>query len=79
MKAKGSFDLDDSDETKELIKKVVSGTDVKGAIKEARSVFEESKDSGEFDAAMNNTICPYCGETIKPGQKFCSMYGKPLK
>jgi hypothetical protein len=79
MKAKGSFDLDDSDETKDLIKRVVKDTDVQGAIKEAQSVFDESKSSGEFDAAKNNMICPYCGETIQPEQKFCSMYGKPLK
>lgn len=79
MKAKGSFNLDDSDDTKELIKKVVRNTDVEGVIKEARKVFDESKESGEFAAAQNNTICPYCGETIKPEQKFCSVYGKPLK
>lgn len=79
MKAKGSFDLDDSDDTKELIEEVVKNTDVKGAIKEARKAFDESKESGEYDAALNNTKCPYCGETIKPEQKFCSVYGKSLR
>ena len=78
MKAKGSFDLNESDETKDLINKVMSNTDVKSVIKEARNVFDEVKESGEFDAALNNKKCPYCGEAVKPGQKFCSVYGKPL-
>ena len=79
MRAKGSFDLNDSKDTEKLIRDVVNNTNVKEVIKEAQSVFEEAKESGEFGRAKKNPICPYCGEVLKPNQKFCSVYGNQLR
>ena len=47
-------------------------------VKEAKKNFEEIKKSGEFDEAKRNMKCPYCGENLKKGQKFCSTYGHQL-
>lgn len=78
MGAKGSFDFDESDEMKETIKNVVKNSNVKEMVKEAKKNFEEIKKSGEFDEARKNMRCPYCGEELKKGQKFCSTYGHQL-
>lgn len=78
MGAKGNFDLDKSDDTKQIIQNVVKNTNLKEIVKEAKDSFDEKKKSGEFDAAMKNPKCPYCGEKIKEGQKFCSKYGNQL-
>ena len=77
MKVKGSFDMDNSAATKEIIDGVCRATNIKKALDEAREQFKDSK--ADFQAAKNNPKCPYCGESIKPGQKFCSMSGMPLK
>lgn len=78
MGVKGNFELDESDDTKQIIKNVVENTNLKEIVKEAKESFDEKKKSGEFDAAMKNPKCPYCGEDIKDGQKFCSKYGNQL-
>lgn len=78
MKAKGTFELDESDKTKDMIKNVVKNSNMKEIIKEGRNAFKEAEKNGEFQAAKDNPICPYCGETIKPGQKFCTVTGKQL-
>lgn len=79
MKAKGSFCFDESDTTKSIIENVVKKNNVKGLIEEGQQLFEEYKASGEFDKDRKNPKCPYCGEEIKNGQKFCSKYGYQLK
>lgn len=78
MKAKGTFELDESDDTKKMIKSVVENSNLDEIIKEGRKVFKEAEKSGEFKKAMNNMKCPYCGETIKKGQKYCSACGNKL-
>ena len=47
MRVKGSFNLDQSQATKELIADVVSETDVKGIIKEGTQLFKEAYKNGE--------------------------------
>lgn len=79
MKAKGSFDLDTSDETKNIIGDVVKNSDIKNIIKEAKEVFEEKEKSGEFKEAIKNPKCPVCQGSIKKDQNFCSHCGNKLK
>lgn len=78
MRTKGTFNLDESDATKNMIKNVVKNSNVKEIIKEGRNAFKEAQKNGQFQAAKDNPTCPHCGETIKPGQKFCSRTGAQL-
>lgn len=79
MKAKGSFDLDDSDDTRKIIDNVVKNSDIKQIIKEGRETFKEKEKSGEFQDAIKNPKCPICRNSIKKDQKFCSNCGYKLK
>lgn len=78
MKAKGTFDMDESDKTKGIIEKVVKESNLKEMINEGNEVFKEAQKNGEFDKAKCNPQCPFCGENVKQGQKFCSKCGNKL-
>ena len=79
MKAKGSFEMEESEDTKDLIKKVVKETDIKGVIKEGRDAFKEAKDNGELERIKNNPECYNCGKNITETENFCSSCGAKLK
>lgn len=79
FKTKGSFNVDDSDDTKKAIKATVKDSNVKEIIKEGKDAFKEAKANGDIERAKNNPKCPRCGSPIKPGQKFCTECGLPLQ
>ena len=79
FKAKGDFQLDESDETKDIIKQVVKDTDISSIIKEGRKAFKEAKDNGEIDYAMNHPQCYNCGAKITKEQTFCHQCKTKLK
>lgn len=79
MRANGSYDLEESEDTEDLIKKIVKDTDVKGVVKEGRNAFKEAKDSGELERVKNNPECHVCGKKITGTENFCSSCGTKLK
>ena len=79
MRAKGSYELEESEDTKDLIKKIVKDTDIKGVVKEGRNAFKEAKDSGELERIKNDPECYNCGKKITGTENFCSSCGAKLK
>lgn len=79
MRAKGSYELEESEDTKDLIKKIVKDTDIKGVVKEGRDAFKEAKDSGELERIKNDPECYNCGKKITGTENFCSSCGAKLK
>lgn len=79
MRAKGSYELEESDDTEDLIKKIVKDTDIKGVVKEGRNAFKEAKDSGELERIKNDPECYNCGKKITGTENFCSSCGAKLK
>lgn len=79
MRAKGSYELEESEDTKDLIKKIVKDTDIKGVVKEGRNAFKEAKDSGELERIKNDPECYNCGKKITGTENFCSLCGAKLK
>ena len=78
MKAKGNYEMDESERTKNIIKSVVEEANIKDIFKEGKENFDAAKKSGEFKNARNNLECPSCGANFKKGQKFCSNCGFKL-
>ena len=79
MRAKGSYEMEESEDTKDLIKKIVKETDIKGVVKEGRDAFKEAKDSGELERIKNAPECYNCGKKITGTENFCSSCGAKLK
>ncbi len=79
MRAKGSYELEESDDTEDLIKKIVKDTDIKGVVKEGRNAFKEAKDSGELERIKNAPECYNCGKNITGTENYCSSCGAKLK
>lgn len=79
MRAKGSYELEESEDTEDLIKKIVKDTDIKGVVKEGRNAFKEAKDSGELERIKNAPECYNCGKKITGTENFCSSCGAKLK
>lgn len=79
FKANGSFNFDDSEKTKETIKKTIKNSDVKDIIKEGKNAFKEAKDNGDIARAQKELKCPNCGAKITAEQKFCTECGLKLK
>lgn len=79
FKANGSFNIDESDKTKQNIKDVVNRSNVKEIIKEGKNAFKEAKDNGEFERAKKDMRCPRCGEKITIAQDYCTSCGLKLK
>ncbi len=79
MKAKGSFDFDESDETKDIIKEVVNEADLDSIMKESKAAYKQAKENGDFERAKTNPKCPSCGGDITLEQKFCQHCGAELK
>lgn len=79
MRAKGSYELEESEDTEDLIKKIVKDTDIKGVVKEGRNAFKEAKDSGELERIKNDPECYNCGKKITGTENFCSSCGAKLK
>ena len=79
MRAKGSYEMEESEDTKDLIKKIVKETDIKGVVKEGRDAFKEAKDSGELERVKNKPECYNCGKNITGTENYCSSCGAKLK
>lgn len=79
MKAKGTFILDESQETKDIINEVVHDADIKGMVKEGNKAFKRAKSNGEFDRAKKNPTCPNCHAAVTTEQNFCPNCGCVLK
>ena len=79
MRAKGSYELEESEDTEDLIKNIVKDTDIKGVVKEGRNAFKEAKDSGELERIKNAPECYNCGKKITGTENFCSSCGAKLK
>ena len=79
MRAKGSYEMEESEDTKDLIKKIVKETDIKGVVKEGRDAFKEAKDSGELERVKNAPKCHICGKEITGTDNYCASCGAKLK
>lgn len=77
--AKGSFDIDKSEQTKDMIKEVVSSADVENMAKEGKAAYKQAKKNGDFERAKEHPTCPFCGADITLGQAYCSHCGHELK
>lgn len=78
MKATGSYELEETEDTKAQIKEVVKETNMKDLIREAKDSYKAAKANGEIDAAKKHAKCPHCDADVTMGQKFCSNCGQPL-
>lgn len=78
MKAGDIHLLDQKEKTNTIIQTVVTETDIKDLVKEAKDAYKKAKASGEIDAAKRHARCPHCDSEITIGQKFCSNCGRPL-
>lgn len=78
MKANGSYQLTESEDTKTQIKEVFKETNMKDLIREAKESYKAAKANGEIDAAKKHAKCPHCDADVTMGQKFCSNCGQPL-
>lgn len=78
MKAKGSFELDDTKETEQSIKEVVGSSDVSAIMKEGRKAYKEAQNDGSLKAAMEHPKCPCCGADVEKEQMFCGECGMQL-
>lgn len=74
----GGLHIDESDDTKHIIKDIIKDANIKDMIKEGREAFKQAKESGEIDRAKNALKCPMCGQQIMPAQKFCTECGTRL-
>lgn len=74
MKAKGTIEFNNDDETKNIIKNIVKDADLKGIVKEGKENFK----TVDLDEARKNPTCPSCSARISLGQKFCSNCGASL-
>jgi len=74
----GSINVEETVDTKRIIKRIVEENNLKDIIKEGRDEFKQAKKSGAIDDAIKNRRCPSCGEPVTAGQKFCSRCGSAL-
>ena len=74
MKAKGTIEFNNDDETKNIIKNVVKDADLKGIVNEGKANFK----TVDLDEARKNPMCPSCSARISLGQKFCPNCGASL-
>ncbi len=75
----GSLKITESDETKQVIKGIISENNLEDIIKEGRNSYKQAKADGSIEKAKNNPKCPGCGAAVSSGQKFCSECGTALK
>lgn len=43
-----------------------------------RKLEEIRKEAGKAPAPGTEGVCPFCGENIQPGSRFCPLCGQPL-
>lgn len=79
FKANGSFNIDESDKTKQNIKEAIKDSNVKEIIKEGKNAFKEAKDNGEFERVKEDMRCPRCNEKITIDQNYCTNCRLKLK
>lgn len=75
MKPDGTLHVNESDDTKHIIKEIIKDSNIKEMVEEGRDAYKQAKKNGDIDRAKNNPKCPGCGAEVKPGQKFCSECG----
>ena len=74
MKAKGTIDIDNGEETSKIIKDVIKNADIKDIVNEGKANFK----TVDLDEARKNPTCPVCHKNITVGQHFCSNCGACL-
>lgn len=74
MKAKGSIDIKNNDETVQIIKDVVKDAKIKDIINEGKENFK----TVDLDKERKNPKCPVCNGDIVVGQPYCPNCGSCL-
>lgn len=79
VKPDGTIEVDESEDTKEIIREIVKESDLKKLIKEGKDEFKKAKADGLIEKAKKNPKCPNCDSDIQLDQLFCSKCGIKLK
>lgn len=75
----GTLVVEENDKTKHMIAEIIKQDNLNDIIKEGRNSYKSAKANGSIEQARNNPKCPNCGTDVKPGYKFCTECGSPLK
>ena len=79
FKEKGKVEVVGDPSEKKIIKKVISNTNLKDLLKEAKNNYKDAKKRGEIDKASKNLKCPICGEPVDSKKKYCTKCGTKLR
>lgn len=74
----GTIEVDESDDTKHIIKEIIKRNNMESIVSEGRDSYKKAKKEGAIDDAIEHRHCPSCGSPIENGQKFCSNCGSAL-
>ena len=78
MQPDGTLHVEDSDDTKHIIRDIINESNIKDMIKEGKASYKQAKEDGSIDKAKNAKKCPKCGAEVKDGQRYCSECGASL-